>query len=406
MSRFSRFFYSTLLTSQLLLTTLESPGLAQTTGNVNPDGPAEFIIQGDQVHMTGSIFPSTVRRFRQAVSGRAGLRTLVLNNVPGSTDDDAALELYREVRRRGFNTHVPAHGVVVSGGVDLFCAGVKRTAEPGSLLLVHPWEDNQLGRGDRVPLNHRIHDFYRNYYAEMGIAQGFYEHTLFAPRSTHFRGNETYLDLHNLSEESRRQFRVTTASTSASDPVPPSNTPVTLSQLIGSWVVTTNGQTARITITQSSGFTYTDSVESTRGTVVVGPRQVTLNAIDGRDWSLTLQQVSANVVRFDGVDWVRSAADGPAPQPPAELTLDGTWTEVRTDHRPQKIITVTGNRYLEFTEGVLFTGTITLDGDQMTIRGEDDSVERFQVRPAPGGRINFRNSQTGRLISRFHWVKM
>jgi hypothetical protein len=174
------------------------------------DGPAVFTPLGTELHMNGSIFPQTVSHFHAATLGKSQLKTLVLHDIPGSVDDDAALRLYRAIRQRGLNTHVPADGVVSSGGVDLFCAGVHRTAESGSLLLVHPWEDDRLGRGDQVPLSNPIHDFYRNYYAEMGIGKGFYELTLFAPPTTGLRGKTGYSDMYNLTTSDRVRFRIVT----------------------------------------------------------------------------------------------------------------------------------------------------------------------------------------------------
>lgn len=402
----TRILDASLLTA-LLLVAAASPTEAQPGRGVDPDGPAVFTVVGQQLHMTGSIFPSTAARFRSAIAGRPELQTLVLNNVPGSTDDDAALELYRAVRRRGLNTHLPADGVAVSGGVDLFCAGVRRTAEAGSLLLVHPWEDNQLGRGNQVPLTHSIHDFYRNYYAEMGIAEGFYEHTLFAPRTTIFRGNVGYVDLHNLSAADRRRFNVT--NDHQQDPVPPSTTTtaVSLPQLVGVWDVTQASGTAQLTIKPNRTFTWVDRTATTTGTVSIHRRQVMLHADSGQQWPLTVQQVGPNRIQFATLLWTRRMEEEPAPQPPEEaFSLAGSWTEIRTDNRPQKTISIEGDRYYEISRDGVFTGTIECDGDRLTIRGMDGSVERFRVQPAAGGRVNFQDPQTGRMIRRFHWVRM
>lgn len=199
-------------TTILLCLSLAGPILAQQQ-NVDPNGPAVFTIINGELHMTGTIFSQTVNRFHAAVAANPGVRTMVLHDVPGSDDDDAALRLYQAVRNRGMNTHVPANGIVASGGVDLFCAGVQRTAEPGSLLLVHPWEDNRLGRGDQVPLTNSIHDFYRTYYREMGIGEGFYEHTLFAPRSNVRQGNMIISYMHNVTQADRVRFNVVSGST-------------------------------------------------------------------------------------------------------------------------------------------------------------------------------------------------
>lgn len=127
----------TTATALLLWLSLAAPALAKHQ-NVNPDGPAVFTAINAELHMTGTIFVQTVNRFHAAVPANPGVRTLVLHDVPGSDDHNAALQLFRAVRNRGMDPHVPADGIVPSGGVQLFCAGVNRSAEPVNLLLVYP----------------------------------------------------------------------------------------------------------------------------------------------------------------------------------------------------------------------------------------------------------------------------
>jgi hypothetical protein len=383
----------------LLCLSLAGPAFGQQQ-NVDPNGPAVFTAINGELHMTGTIFAHTVNRFHAAVAANPGVRTLVMHDVPGSDDDDAALRLYRAVRNRGMNTHVPANGIVASGGVDLFCAGVQRTTEPGSLLLVHPWEDNRLGRGDQVPLSNSIHDFYRNYYREMGIGVGFYEHTLFAPRTNVRRGNTIIPDMHNVTQADRVRFNVVTGS--QPDQPNPVNTQVTPQQLVGTWTFLFQGAQATMTIQPNMSFSYSIGDFQTSGFAILNGANLTLTDINGNSWPLTVQQAQANTITFADIVWTRSVTP---PDQPQTLNLQGSWREVRTDNRAGKSITITGNNYVEFGQDGVFTATITLTGNKLTIRGNDGSVEEFTVQPDQGNRLNFADAQTGQSIQRFHWVR-
>ncbi len=386
-------------TTLLLCLSLAGSVLAQQQ-NVDPNGPAVFTAINGELHMTGTIFSQTVSRFHAAVAANPGVSTLVLHDVPGSDDDDAALRLYRAVRNRGMNTHVPANGIVASGGVDLFCAGVQRTAEQGSLLLVHPWEDNRLGRGDQVPLTNSIHDFYRNYYREMGIGVGFYEHTLFAPRTNVRRGNIVIPDMHNVTQADRVRFNLVSGNTpDLPDPV---TTQVTPQQLAGTWTFLFQGSQATMTIQPNMSFNYSIDNFQTSGFAILNGSSLTLTDINGNQWPLTIQQAQANTITFADIVWTRS---NPTPVQPDTLNLEGSWTEVRTDNRAGKSITITGNNYVEFGQNGVFTATITLTGNNLKIRGNDGSVEEFTVQPGQGNRLNFTDVQSGQSIQRFHWVR-
>ena len=99
----------------------------------------------------------------------------MLHSVPGSIDDAANFRLARMVRQAGLATRVPAGGLVASGGVDLFAAGVRRDAQPGACLGVHSWARggfNGTQTANDLPRDHRLHQVYLRYYREMGVDPG------------------------------------------------------------------------------------------------------------------------------------------------------------------------------------------------------------------------------------------
>lgn len=140
---------------------------------------ASFTVDGDVATMTGAIKGSTPQAVAELIDQHPDLRQIVLLDVPGSLDDVSNLEASRMVRDAGLDTHVPADGQISSGGVDFFCAGVTRTAEPGARFGVHAWGAGRVD-GSEVPEDDPRHDEYLDYYEEMGVPAEFYWFTLSA----------------------------------------------------------------------------------------------------------------------------------------------------------------------------------------------------------------------------------
>lgn len=105
------------------------------------------------------------------------VRTLELSYISGSLDDEANMRACRYIRARGLDTHVPAGGMVASGGTDLFLSGRHRTRHDRSLIGVHSW--SWMGNdGDQLPRDHEEHQLYIDFYQEIQIPEAFYWFTL------------------------------------------------------------------------------------------------------------------------------------------------------------------------------------------------------------------------------------
>lgn len=119
--------------------------------------------------------------FAAMLRDHPGLAVLEMVDCPGTDDDQANLRLGRMIRARGLATHVPRGGSVRSGAVELFLAGVHRTAADGAEFAVHSWLD-QDGRepGDYAP-DDAANREYIDYYRAMGMteaqARAFYDMT-------------------------------------------------------------------------------------------------------------------------------------------------------------------------------------------------------------------------------------
>lgn len=115
------------------------------------------------------------------------IAVLEMIECPGTDDDEANLQLGRMIRARGLATHVPDGGSVRSGAVELFLAGVRRSADPGGEFAVHAWRDEDgLEPGD-YPADAAANRAYIAYYQAMGMdaaeAVAFYAMTNSVPNA-------------------------------------------------------------------------------------------------------------------------------------------------------------------------------------------------------------------------------
>ncbi|MCG7532414.1 hypothetical protein MHM98_13835 [Psychrobium sp. MM17-31] len=131
----------------------------------------------DTVYMNGVIYGNTLDDVKTLFKQHPKVKRIVMVNVPGSIDDEINLLASREIRKHGVATHIPADGMVASGGTDMFLAGVTRTIETGAKLGVHSWSDGEKEALD-YPREHQDHVKYLDYYKEMGIPTSFYWYTL------------------------------------------------------------------------------------------------------------------------------------------------------------------------------------------------------------------------------------
>ncbi|WP_291621643.1 alpha/beta fold hydrolase [Colwellia sp.] len=130
------------------------------------------------VYMNGVIGTDTLAVMQTLFSTYPQINTLVMQNVPGSMDDEINLLASMEIRDRGINTHIPADGMVASGGTDMFLAGVKRSIAPGAKIGVHSWDDGSGKAALDYPRDHQAHVSYLDYYNAIGITTDFYWYTL------------------------------------------------------------------------------------------------------------------------------------------------------------------------------------------------------------------------------------
>jgi len=130
------------------------------------------------VYMNGVIGADTLAVMQTLFSTYPQINSLVMQNVPGSMDDEINLLASMEIRNRGINTHIPADGMVASGGTDMFLAGVKRSIASSAKIGVHSWDDGSGKAALDYPRDHQAHVSYLDYYKTIGITTDFYWYTL------------------------------------------------------------------------------------------------------------------------------------------------------------------------------------------------------------------------------------
>lgn len=131
----------------------------------------------DSLFMKGVIYAGTLKDIRRVLAQNEGVTTIVMEEVPGSVDDEVNLLAAREIRKKGLNTYIPESGWVASGGTDMFLAGQQRNIHPKAKLGVHAWRGEEKSALE-YPKNHQEHQKYLKYYQEMGIPSDFYWYTL------------------------------------------------------------------------------------------------------------------------------------------------------------------------------------------------------------------------------------
>ncbi|CAL2080968.1 hypothetical protein [Tenacibaculum sp. 190524A05c] len=152
----------------------------------------------DSLYMNGVIYANTLDDLKEVLDQNPEVKTLVMEEVPGSIDDHINLLASREIRKRNINTFIPRGGMVASGGTDMFLAGTKRNADSTAEIGVHSWSDGEK-EGIEYPREDEVHKMYLEYYKEMEIPTEFYWYTLEAAAAD---------SIHNMTQEEIQKYKI------------------------------------------------------------------------------------------------------------------------------------------------------------------------------------------------------
>lgn len=153
-------------------------------------GNSKIEIKGNEAYLSGTLGTITYHQIKNIIDNHKNVKTIVLTQVDGSINDAVNMHTGRILREAGLNTKVLADSNIASGGVDLFCAGNKRTITKGAKLGVHSWAGENI-KADELPKDHPAHQYQIAYFTQMlGAKNGpdFYFYTLSAapPETVHY----------------------------------------------------------------------------------------------------------------------------------------------------------------------------------------------------------------------------
>ncbi|KZZ45927.1 hypothetical protein A3759_08240 [Thalassolituus sp. HI0120] len=192
-----------------------SSNTGNTGGGDHPDNVTQpgagqqadglFAVRGDWAIMNGEITSKIVEQLNSLVKHNPQVKTIVFENVPGSSDDEMNLKAGLRLRQLGLNTYLPPGGEIASGGVDLFLAGKERFSANDVLVGVHSWAGDGVQDASTLPRDHVSHKPYLDYYKALGITQDFYWFTIEAADAA---------NIHWMSNAERKQYGITTRAAS------------------------------------------------------------------------------------------------------------------------------------------------------------------------------------------------
>jgi hypothetical protein len=143
-------------------------------------GNSTLKIKGNETYLNGDLGTITYLQIKNLIANHPNVKTLVLENVPGSVNDFVNMHTGRLIKEAGLNTKVLYNSKIASGGVDLFCSGKKRIITKGAKIGVHSWGAIDFSAID-LPDDHPAHQYQIEYFKMcLGdkIGEAFYFYTI------------------------------------------------------------------------------------------------------------------------------------------------------------------------------------------------------------------------------------
>lgn len=128
------------------------------------------VIDSETIMLDGVINSKGLTEFNNLYDNNTGVKTIHIKQCDGSINDEINLELSKRVHDLNLNTHLMDNGLIASGGVDFFLAGIKRTKGTSTKIGVHSWAGDGSTATD-FPVGHANHLPYINYYTSVGFTQ-------------------------------------------------------------------------------------------------------------------------------------------------------------------------------------------------------------------------------------------
>ena len=153
----------------LLSCGLLSSSCCKKEGYIRCHGPFH-VLNDTTIEMNGDMGGRINKQFEKIIDKHPNIRLLVMQECPGSRDDESMMVAARLLRSLQINTHLVSDGKIESGAVDFYLAGKKRTLEQGGKFGVHAWSSGSKSATE-YSFGHKEHDLYINYYKDIGYSQ-------------------------------------------------------------------------------------------------------------------------------------------------------------------------------------------------------------------------------------------
>lgn len=166
-------------------------------------GDTTLEVKGNEAYLNGTLGTKSYKQFKDLIENHPEVKTIVLQNVPGSINDAVNMHTGRIIREAGLTTKVLSNSKISSGGVDIFCAGKKRVIIKGAQLGIHSWGGNGIS-ADELSEDHPAHQYQLKYFTMcLGKLKGpkFYFHTLTSAPAG---------DMHWMTDKEIKQWEIAT----------------------------------------------------------------------------------------------------------------------------------------------------------------------------------------------------
>jgi len=120
--------------------------------------------------MNGEIKSRTLQDFNNMLQGYPNINLINMQEVPGSNDDEINFQVGVKLRQKNIKTHILDNGLIASGGVDFFLAGITRTRGTNAKLGVHSWSDSDGNEATDYPMDSNEHRPNIKYYEDLGYS--------------------------------------------------------------------------------------------------------------------------------------------------------------------------------------------------------------------------------------------
>lgn len=175
-----------------------------TTSKQRKFGIFQVLDDDKTIEMDGVINSSSLTNFNNLISQFPNIELINIKECEGSMDDITNLQVAPKVYQRGIKTHLMDNGLIASGGVDFYLAGIKRTRGTTTQIGVHSWSDGSNDATD-FPVGHAYHQKYIDYYESIGFtqteAEDFYYFTINAASAN---------SIHWMTEAEIEQYKILT----------------------------------------------------------------------------------------------------------------------------------------------------------------------------------------------------